>query len=126
MLLSTFARKRGSRDRKQRKPRVASVSRLNYTKPRTVSYNGQSYEISKPSRATQKGKKYQVTVRNKNTGQKKTVAFGAKGYNDYLVHKDAKRRKNFQKRFAGIKLKDGTRAKDNPFSPAFHATRSNW
>jgi hypothetical protein len=126
MLLGAFSRKSGSRDRKQRKARVASVSKLNYTKPRTVSYNGQSYEIGKPSRATQSGKKYQVVVRNKSTGQKKTVAFGAKGYTDYLVHRDSKRRKNFQKRFAGIKLKDGTRAKDNPFSPAYHATRSNW
>ena len=126
MLLGTFSRKRGSRDRKQRKPRIASVSKLNYTKPRTVSYNGQSYEISKPSRATQRGKKYQVTVRNKSTGQKKTVAWGDASKQDFLVHRDKKRRDNFQRRFSGIKLKDGSKAVDNPMSSAYMASRYSW
>ncbi len=126
MLLSTFARKRGSRDRRQRKPRVASVSKLNYTKPRTVSYNGQSYEISKPSRATQKGKKYQVTVRNKSTGQKKTVAWGDASMKDYLQHGSKSRRKNFMARHKGIKTKDGSPAHKNPMSPAFYGTKYSW
>ena len=85
---------------------IAGVDKLNTTRKKTVSYNGAKYRISEPSRTQRKGKKYQVTVQ-RSDGKKKTVAWGDSSREDYLVHKDKKRRDNFQSRFAGIKKKDG-------------------
>jgi hypothetical protein len=45
----------------------ALFSRRKGSKNKRVKYNGQTYEISTPKRATQKGKKQQVTVRNIST-----------------------------------------------------------
>ncbi len=104
---------------------IASVDKLNTTKAKTVRYNDQTYRISEPSRSDRKGKKYQVVV-ERSDGRRKTVAWGDASREDYLVHKDEKRRDNFQKRFAGIKKKDGSLAKNDPMSPAFYATRYNW
>lgn len=104
---------------------IADVSKLNTTKPKTVKYNDQTYRISEPSRTERKGKKYQVTV-ERSDGRKKTVAWGDSSREDYLVHKDKKRRDNFQSRFAGIKKKDGSRASDDPFGSSFYAVRYNW
>ena len=104
---------------------IASVDKLNTTKAKTVSYNGSKYRISEPSRSNRKGKKYQVTV-ERSDGRKKTVAWGDSSREDYLVHKDKKRRDNFQKRFAGIKKKDGSRASDDPFGASYYAVRYNW
>lgn len=104
---------------------IASVDKLNTTGKKTVSYNGAKYRISEPSRATQKGKKYQVTI-ERSDGKKKTVAWGDSSREDYLVHKDKKRRENFQRRFGGIKKKDGSLAKNDPFSRAYYATRYSW
>lgn len=104
---------------------IAGVDKLNTTGKKTVSYNGAKYKISEPSRSARKGKKYQVTV-ERSDGRRKTVAWGDSSREDYLVHKDDKRRNNFQKRFAGIKKKDGSLAKDDPFSGVFYNTRYNW
>ena len=41
-------------------------------------------------------------------------------------HGDEKRRASFRARISGIKLKDGSRAIDNPESPAYHALRILW
>lgn len=104
---------------------VAGVDKLNTTGKKTVRYNDQTYRISEPSRATQKGKKYQVVV-ERSDGRRKTVAWGDNTREDYLVHKDEKRRDNFQRRFGGIKKKDGSLAKNDPFSRAYYATRYSW
>ena len=104
---------------------VAGIDKLNTTKAKTVKYNGASYRISEPSRTQRKGKKYQVTV-ERSDGRKKTVAWGDASREDFLVHKDKKRRDNFQKRFAGIKKKDGSKASDDPFGSSFYATKYNW
>ena len=45
---------------------------------------------------------------------------------DDLDHEDEKRRDAFRRRFEGMKLKDGTRAIDNPESPAYHSYRILW
>lgn len=100
--------------------------KLKYKGGRKVKYKGDTYSISKPTRATQKGKKYQVDVQNLNTGQKKKIAWGALGYDDYYVHKDKKRRQNFLTRHKAIKQKDGTPAYQNPFKKAYHAVHGNW
>jgi hypothetical protein len=104
---------------------IAGVDKLNTTKAKTVSYNGAKYKISEPSRTKRKGKKYQVTV-ERSDGRKKTVAWGDSSREDYLVHKDKKRRDNFQSRFAGIKKKDGSKASDDPWGASYYATKYNW
>lgn len=108
-IMAFFARKRGSKDKGKR-----------------VRYKGQTYVISKPKRATQKGKKQQVTVRNISTGQVKTIAYGAKGYSDFRRHKNNARRNNYLARSGGIKDKQGQLTKDNPMSPNYHARRNLW
>jgi len=104
---------------------VASVDKLLVNKANTVKYNDMEHKISEPTLSTRKGKKYQVTV-ERSDGRKKTVAWGDNTREDYLVHKDDKRRDNFQKRFAGIKKKDGSVAKDDPFGSSYYATKYNW
>lgn len=123
--LVTFGRRLGSKDKKKR-VRIASPKKLLINKPKRIKYNNELFEISKPIRATQKNKKYQVSVTNKTTGKKKTVSWGRQGYSDFLVHKDDNRRQKFQKRFSGIKLKDGSKASENPMQSAFYAVRYNW
>ena len=67
----------------------------------------------------------QVTV-PRSDGKKKTVAWGDSSREDYLVHKDPKRRKNFLNRASGIKKKDGSLAKNDPFSANYFATKYSW
>ena len=104
---------------------VAPVDKLLVRKANTVKYNDNDYKISEPTRSARKGKKYQVVV-ERSDGRKKTVAWGDNTREDYLVHKDDKRRDNFQKRFAGIKKKDGSLAKDDPFGSSYYATKYSW
>jgi hypothetical protein len=105
-------------------------TRTKGSKNKRVKYRGQTYEISTPKRATQKGKKQQVTVRNISTGQTKTIAYGAKGYENYgygkNTHRSEKRRNNYLTRSAGIRDKQGQLTKDNPMSPNYHARRQLW
>lgn len=104
---------------------IAPVEKLNTTGKKTVRYNNQTYKISAPAKSDRKGKKYQVTV-ERSDGRNKTVAWGDSSREDYLVHKDENRRKNFLKRAGGIKKKDGSLAKNDPFSPNYFATKYSW
>ncbi|MCA6430303.1 MAG: hypothetical protein IM613_12790 [Cytophagales bacterium] len=104
---------------------IAPVEKLNTTGKKTVRYNNQTYKISAPTLSDRKGKKYQVVV-ERSDGRKKTVAWGDSTREDYLVHKDEKRRDNFQRRFAGIKKKDGSKASDDPWGASYYATKYNW
>lgn len=122
-LLTTFARRKGSKDKRKR---IASTKKLLVKGKKRVKYNDQTYLISEPTKATQKNKKYQVKVTNTSTGKKKTVTWGDNRYQDYLTHNDTDRRKRFQKRFSGIKLKGGSTAANNPTSAAYYATKYNW
>ena len=56
----------------------------------------------------------------------KTVYFGSKGYEDYTEHKDPVRREAYRKRHEGIKLKDGSRAVDKVYSPAWLSYNILW
>lgn len=56
----------------------------------------------------------------------KIIHFGAKGYSDYIEHKDPKRRENYQKRHSAILLKNGSRAIDKVWSPAWLSYHINW
>jgi len=124
MTLSQF--KTYQQGRKKHKPsrRIASPKKLLINKPNAVKYNGVEYNIGQPKRSNREGKKYMVEVEYQ--GRKKTVHWGAKGYQDYLTHKDENRRKRFQARHRAIKMKDGSIAANNPLQPAYYSTKYNW
>lgn len=105
---------------------IASPDKLRLKGGKSVEYQGSKYKIGKASLSTRKGKKYMVDVTNTTTGKTKTVHWGAKGYDDYYVHKDKERRERFQKRHGAIKLKDGRIASEDPTTPAYMATKYNW
>ena len=84
-------------------------------------------------KSTQPDKKLMVEVEHK--GKKRTIHFGARAMEHFKDrtgiwkskdHGDSGRRENFRKRMGGIKLEDGSRAVDNPLSPAYHALRILW
>jgi len=88
------------------------------------------YEYKK---STRPGKKLMVEVTRGD--KKRTVHFGDKSMQHYKDktgiwkskdHGDVERRKSFRSRSSGIKKKDGSRAIDDPFSPAYHAYRILW
>ena len=67
-----------------------------------------------------KNKKYDYVENNKKT------SFGAKGYQDYLDHKDNERRKNYRKRHSGIYTKEGKKAIGIKGSPAYLSYNLLW
>jgi hypothetical protein len=84
-------------------------------------------------KSTRPDKKLMVVVEK--GGKKKTVHFGARSMEHFKDrsgiwkskdHGDAQRRKNFRSRMGGIKKKDGSRAVDDVFSPAYHSLRILW
>lgn len=101
-------------------------SKLRVRGGRKVTYNGEDYHIKSIDKSTRKDKKYVATVENKSAGTTHKVHWGNTNYDDYYVHKDKKRRKNFQSRHGAIKLKDGRVAADDPRQAAYYATKANW
>lgn len=87
-------------------------------------------------KSTNPNKKLMVEVTHK--GKTRTIHFGNRkppanqhfkdrtGIFKSLDHGDKERRASFRARMSGIKLKDGSRAVDNPHSPAYHALRILW
>ncbi len=66
------------------------------------------------------GKKVHFGARNMEHFKDRTGIFKSKD------HGDKKRRASFRARMSGIKLKDGSKAVNNPSSPAYHALRILW
>jgi len=84
------------------------------------------YEYKK---STRPDKKLMVVVDNK------TIHFGARSMGHFKDrtgiwkskdHGDAERRKSFRARMSGVKKKDGSKAVNDPKSPAYHALRVLW
>jgi len=74
-------------------------------------------ELNKPFKSNRKFKKLQVCVKDKNSI--KNIHFGDKRYEDFTQHKDKNRRRNYLKRSAKIKDKEGNLTKDNKLSPNY-------
>jgi len=72
-------------------------------------------------KSTKKSKKWMTT-----TPSGKIVYWGSPDMQDYTQHKDKVRRKSYRKRSAGILLKDGSRAIDKMYSPAWLAYNVTW
>ncbi len=73
------------------------------------------------TRSTSKNKKWMTITP---TGLK--VHWGDPNMKDYTQHHDKKRRLSYRKRHAGILLKDGTRAIDKKWSPAWLSYHVTW
>ena len=64
------------------------------------------YILSKSSRAS---KKYMVKYLNQTTGNVNTIHFGQAGASDYTLHKDDRRKENYQYRHIGDNITDLTK-----------------
>ena len=84
-------------------------------KQKAIKLGGSDLKVS-----TRKGKKYMVKY------QGKYIHFGAKGYEDFTIHKDNDRRANYRKRHATIRLKDGRLAYRVKSQPAFWSYNLLW
>jgi hypothetical protein len=73
---------------------------------------------NKPQRAP-KGDKHKYVVKACQKGEEKIVRFGARGYEDYLQHKDEGRRANFKARHNCSEKKD-------KLTPGWWACNYNW
>jgi hypothetical protein len=80
-------------------------------------------------KSTRNNKKLMVSVNGK------LIHFGDINYEHYndktgiyssKNHNDSKRRVNYRARHSNIKLKDGTKAVNNPMSPAYHSYKILW
>lgn len=69
-------------------------------------------ELYKLYASTNPDKKFDVFVVNPDTGRTKKVSFGAKGYEDYTIHKDKERRTKYRQRHSRDNIHD-------PTSPGF-------
>jgi len=67
-----------------------------------------------------------VKVRDRVHNRDKIIHFGQKGYQDYTMHKDSNRKKNYLTRSAGIRDKNGRLTKDNPLSPNYWSRKYLW
>ena len=107
-ITSSFARKKGSKDRGKR-----------------VFYRGKYYTPNKPTAAND-GKHKKVVLASKKEGGKtkyKLIRFGAKGYGHNY---STEARKNYLKRSAGIRNKSGQATMNDKFSKNFWARRVLW
>lgn len=84
-----------------------------------VMYRGEKFPgLNKPKRAPKGSKKkYRVLAHQK--GKYKIVSFGARGYKDFLQHKNKKRRSNFKSRHNCDKKK-------NKLTAGYWACNYNW
>jgi hypothetical protein len=72
----------------------------------------------------QKNKKMAATFVYKD--QTHVVHFGHPDYEDYTQHRDAKRRRNYLTRSAGIRNGQGRLTKDDPLSANYWSRRVLW
>ena len=56
------------------------------------------YGLENPFESWKEEKKKVVFVKNPKTGNIKTIHYGQRGYEDFTMHKDKERRKNFRAR----------------------------
>jgi hypothetical protein len=68
--------------------------------------------------SAKQNKKYDAFIENK--GKVEVISFGAKGYEDYTIHHDNKRKKSYEKRHQ--KNEDW----QNPYKPGFWAKHLLW
>lgn len=85
-------------------------------------------KANKPMQSWKKNKKLVVrATKGKGKNKKeKIIHFGAPSYEDYTMHGDPVRRKNYLKRSGGIRDKDGKLTKNDVFSANYWARKYLW
>ncbi len=78
-------------------------------------------KVGVPVKSTRKNKKFKVLTPNGNI-----IHFGHTSYEDFTQHKDEKRRKNYCKRSANIKDKNGKLTKNNKESANYYSRKFLW
>jgi hypothetical protein len=91
------------------------MSKLEKVKKLAKKYGAEEVKLS-----TRKNKKFMVKYKNK------WVHFGQKGYEDFLDHKDPKRRKNYRTRAKGIRDGQNRLTYKLKTSPNFWAVNVLW
>lgn len=76
--------------------------------------------ISEPYSSQRAGKKLYVIYKGKE------IHFGARGYSDFLDHRDEERRKRYRMRARGALLKNGKPAYKDRNQPAFYSYYILW
>jgi hypothetical protein len=84
-------------------------------KAKSKKYGATDFGISKNAK-----KKYYVVYDGK------TINFGSRGMSDFTIHRDEKRRKNYQSRHSKIKMGDGRYAYKLKSSPSFWSYNILW
>lgn len=82
-------------------------------------------DVNKPVASNRKNKKKMVLV-SKNIGGEKKYKVVHYGHKEYGHNYSKEARKNYLKRSAGIKSKDGSLTKDDKFSPNYWARKDLW
>ena len=80
--------------------------------------------LYKPYKSTNPKKKGMVYVMR--DGQKKLIYFGDASMEDFTQHKDEKRRKNYLRRSAGIKNKEGKLTANNKNYANYYSRTILW
>jgi hypothetical protein len=77
--------------------------------------------VVKYQKSSRRDKKWMTT-----SPSGKKIYWGSPTMKDFTQHHDEKRRKNYRKRHSGILLKNGKRAIDKLWSPAWLAYHVTW
>ena len=106
---------RSSRSRQSERSRSLKKSR----ESREIRESVKLHKLYKLYKSTIPTKKFDIWIENPKTGNIKKVSFGARGYEDYSIHKDKERRERYRMRHRNDKIKD-------PTSPGFFSWHILW
>lgn len=93
-----------------------------YVYPKLAAAKARARELGLPEPFSSGRAGYKLYV----VWQGRTIHFGARGYSDYLMHGDDRRRQNYRTRHRAILMGDGTPAYRNRDSPAYYSWHILW
>lgn len=96
------------------------MSTYRYPKLKEAKAVAKRLGLPEPFSSPRPGKKLYVIYKNK------PIHFGARGMEDYLIHRDPVRRERYRKRHSAIRLKSGKLAYMDRSQPAYYAYRILW
>lgn len=91
-----------------------------YPKLREARERARELNLPEPHSSQRAGKKLYVVYEGEE------IHFGARGYEDYLMHQDDDRRDNYRARHGAIKLVNGRFAYKDPRQPAYYSWHILW
>ena len=103
-----------------KKSRVLRSTNYVYPKLREAKAIAKKLNLPEPYSSYRPGKKLYVVYNSHH------IHFGARGMEDFLIHKDPVRRERYRKRHSAIRLKNGKLAYMDKNQPAYYAYRILW